>query len=459
MRVIIWSAVILGSLLCQDSFALHFCAYGDSRTNALQHKAVCDAINARNPELVVHSGDLWDGYSAVEWKSHLTANPVLNGLLSANRFLIARGNHETDCDVRTFQLPIVRDNSLFYCFTQGNCFFVCLGYDPGANNAWLEQQLSSDASQSADWRFVFAHKPVYSSGSSHGADGVTSERSAISRFRQLCDQYHVTAYFYGHDHFYERTHLICDGDTVSSGEQMPADRGTVYIVTGGGGAPLHGAGSHWWTNTSSSIRHFCDITADSRQCAVTVLDDAGNQLDHFSLRRPDPASDTDAPLITVVGPIGTLFDTTATLRVTTDEKAAVRWSLSDESYGAMPNQFFTAVGARLHTADFTGRHGQVVSLFVRAMDASGNVSSSSTRITFAIDTALSTVSWKDPRHDAEKTGWLSGPSQLGYGDCDEATVVASGTGGCSEIHHHVSASQLYRTGCGCGPCAHAEPDL
>ncbi|MDX2255771.1 MAG: metallophosphoesterase [Pseudanabaenaceae cyanobacterium bins.39] len=80
---------------------------------------------------------------------------------------------------------------------------------------WLEQQLSMSEAQ---WKIVFGHHPLYSSGM-HG-----SNAHLIAMLQPLFAKHQVKIYLCGHDHGYERFVPI---------------NGTTYIVNGGGGAPLY----------------------------------------------------------------------------------------------------------------------------------------------------------------------------------------------------------------------------
>jgi hypothetical protein len=78
---------------------------------------------------------------------------------------------------------------------------------------WLEKELSSSTS---DWKIVFFHHPLYSSGRAHG-----SSLEARAVLEPLFVKYGVSAAFSGHDHVYERI--------------KPQKGGIVYWVSGAGG--------------------------------------------------------------------------------------------------------------------------------------------------------------------------------------------------------------------------------
>ncbi len=84
---------------------------------------------------------------------------------------------------------------------------------------WLDGDLSAAQRRGARAVFVFAHAGPYSSGL-HG-DSAACNRDYVP----VLVRHHVTAFFGGHDHDYERG-------------QVGALR---YVVTGGGGAELRDA--------------------------------------------------------------------------------------------------------------------------------------------------------------------------------------------------------------------------
>lgn len=283
MSFILRSSVcfIVTATLCCFSFnsawaAFKFVAYGDSRTNAGVHSDVCSEINSEDPDLVIHAGDLWDGYASSTWKKHFTSRSNLNNLLNNNKILVARGNHESESAVKDFSPPIVRNNNIRYSFLAGNVFFVCVGMDPSAS--YLESQLQKSESRNADFRVIFHHYPIYSGGD-HG-------KSGKSDVEAICDKYDVTISFAGHDHHYERTKTIYGRQAVYSGSDVPANvKGTTYVVTGGGGAPLRGISSKWWKAYATSKYHYCVLTAYDDRLEMTVKNDNGAVIERFVRRK------------------------------------------------------------------------------------------------------------------------------------------------------------------------------
>ena len=95
-----------------------------------------------------------------------------------------------------------------------NVRFIALEstYPEPVQIAWLEQELKNARE---DWKVVFFHHPLYSSGERHGSD--TELRDALE---PLFVAHGVSIVFTGHDHFYER---------------VKPQKGILYFVVGSGG--------------------------------------------------------------------------------------------------------------------------------------------------------------------------------------------------------------------------------
>jgi len=212
------SAFRTAAPLTQTTFS--FVVYGDTRTNVTPHQQVVDRIRALAPDFVLHTGDfVEDGNNAGQWTTFFT---VEHDLLRQTPLFGVLGNHENDSPYYfdVFHFP---GNERWYSFDYGNVHFVALeidessSYAPGSEQfQWLENDLAHTGQL---WKIVFFHVPPYSSGS-HGGD--TNVRNALEQ--PVFTRYGVDLVFNGHDHDYERS----------------AANGIVYIVAGGGGAPLYG---------------------------------------------------------------------------------------------------------------------------------------------------------------------------------------------------------------------------
>ncbi|MEN8704851.1 MAG: metallophosphoesterase family protein [Nocardioides marinisabuli] len=114
-----------------------------------------------------------------------------------------------------------------------------IGYSEGRQKRWVRQQLKKAAADpDVDFIVVLMHQAAFSSGL-HGSDpGV---RRA---WFKLFAKYGVDLVVQGHDHHYERTHLMRRAKVVETGEDghYTSEVGTMYIVSGNGGGVQRGEG-------------------------------------------------------------------------------------------------------------------------------------------------------------------------------------------------------------------------
>jgi hypothetical protein len=136
-------------------------------------------------------------------------------------------------------------------------------YTPGsAQYTWLENDL---ANTDKLWKIVFFHWPPYSTGP-HG-----SYKSVRYALGPLFAQYGVDLVFNGHDHDYERS----------------IAGGTVYIVTGGGGAPLYDqVSSNPYSVYFTRTYHCVSGSIDGGTLVSTGVRPDGTQFDSFTLHKP-----------------------------------------------------------------------------------------------------------------------------------------------------------------------------
>src|SRR4051794_6685070 len=122
------------------------------------------------------------------------------------------------------------------------------GYSHGQQRAWLERTLADlRCDDDIDWVIVCMHQVAMSSANFNGADlGIREE------FLPLFDRYLVDLAVAGHEHHYERTHVVRGADhgnvapngkdlltpqpqTTGAPTTFDASKGTVHMILGGGG--------------------------------------------------------------------------------------------------------------------------------------------------------------------------------------------------------------------------------
>ena len=129
------------------------------------------------------------------------------------KFYASLGNHDAR-EQRYYKL-FNMDGKLYYTFSPtANVRFFALEttYPTPEQIKWLETALKAS---NDDWKIVFFHHPLYSSGDRHGSD--IRLREALE---PLFLANNVSVVLTGHDHFYER---------------VKPQKGITYFVTGSGG--------------------------------------------------------------------------------------------------------------------------------------------------------------------------------------------------------------------------------
>jgi len=194
--------------------------YGDSRSNPSGHASVVAGIIKSDPDLVLHTGDLVLTGDPSEFGPQFFA-PAHNLMLNTP-LLPSLGNHENNSAAyySLFSLPGIER---WYAFTYGCARILCLdtnaNFSPGsAQHDWLVSELTSPEYASSTWQFVVLHHPPYTATVGH-SDDLDVQQYLVPLF----EQHGVDVVFAGHSHAYERY----------------SNNGIVYIVTGGGGAPLY----------------------------------------------------------------------------------------------------------------------------------------------------------------------------------------------------------------------------
>ncbi len=197
---------------------------------------------------------------------------------------VCLGNHDLDTangqwSVDYFHMPTNGPAGQLeknYSFTYGNAHFTVLDTEPFADNqpaimdtirTWTSNDL---AAATAPWKFVFLHRPPYTSGGAHD-----EQANVKAQLTPLFSQFGVAVVFQGHLHWYERINAI---------------HGVHYITTGAAGAGLHHPASRKpYSAHLVSDRHsytLVDITGP--RLTLQQLDANGAVIDTFQLDQAHP---------------------------------------------------------------------------------------------------------------------------------------------------------------------------
>lgn len=129
------------------------------------------------------------------------------------KFYASLGNH--DSREQRFYKLFNMEGKLYYSFSPKpkiRFFAFDSTYPEPEQIRWLEKEL---AASNDDWKIVFFHQPMYSSGQTHGSDLQLREV-----LEPLFLKHNVSVVLSGHDHVYER---------------VKPQKGIAYFVVGSGG--------------------------------------------------------------------------------------------------------------------------------------------------------------------------------------------------------------------------------
>ena len=290
----------------------HFVAVGDGRGETVmgyyvqsqQWPGVMGYIAAENPLLVIHSGDfIREGDAAEQWAVEMADIPII---AENTPFFLSLGNHddgpgegETAFFNRLFAQPRNNPDNVedYYSFIVGNVQFISLcteNFDMDSQILWMENELAAHQSD-VDWRIVFFHRPIWSSGA-HGSNEGDVPRAGL--LIPILESYGVDLVLNGHDHDYERFHPSRGGvNTTREINPLPYDNGTrgeadgvIYIVTGGAGAlvnPIFDVTEEGSAFGDNHI-HYLSIDVDGDSLSLTAKD-LGSQ----GLGQPQMQGDLD----------------------------------------------------------------------------------------------------------------------------------------------------------------------
>jgi 3',5'-cyclic AMP phosphodiesterase CpdA len=254
--------------------------YGDSRSQTADHRKVTVALAEEFGEEIafcVHTGDfVQDGRDRASWPVQFFG--PAQELLSRVPIYPVLGNHENNSShyFDFFDLP---GNERWYSIDRGPVHLVfldsCSPMQPNSEQYnWLVNDLEST---DAPWTVVTLHHPFFSSGP-HGLERPDLQKDIVP----VLEQFGVDVVFSGHDHLYERS--VKDD--------------IVYIVSGGGGAPVYGPSNREhnpYSQTVTSTHHYCIVHATSGALSMVAYDSDGQVIDELSLSATEEA-ELDAAL-------------------------------------------------------------------------------------------------------------------------------------------------------------------
>jgi hypothetical protein len=262
---------------------------GDSGTGTRAQLELAAQIAELAPNLFLHTGDVF--YIADLDRAFFGA---YRETLARAPFFPARGNHDIFLDwPGMFTLPGVEpgEGLARYSFDWGPAHFAVLDWafaEEPEDHEWLAADLAA-ARARVPWLVILLHEPIFTAGA---YSETTQELRDV--LGPIADRFEVDLVLSGHDHNYQRTHPVRRG-VVRDAWQEPVfhePRGTVYVVTGGGGGFPYlldpEAPDRRYLRASHYGFHALELEVSPRRLAVKAVDAAGSTLDSFALSKERP---------------------------------------------------------------------------------------------------------------------------------------------------------------------------
>jgi predicted MPP superfamily phosphohydrolase len=262
--------------------SLRFAIIGDSGTGSDSQYKVAEVLTASRTkfpyEFVLMLGDnLYYGSGEKDYQKKFE-RPYKALLDAGLKFYATLGNHDNSNE--RFYKPFNMNGERYYTFKPKpgvRIFSLDSNYMDKPQLQWLEKEL---AASGADWKIVFFHHPLYSSGGAHGSDVQLREQ-----LEPLFLKYGVDAVFSGHEHFYER---------------IKPQKGIYYFISGGAAKLRDGdvKKSDLTAKAFDTGYHFMLIELTKDALNFQVITDQGKTADSGALPRFSDADKKKLALLT-----------------------------------------------------------------------------------------------------------------------------------------------------------------
>ena len=242
-----------------------FAIISDTQGNPEVSGSIAEMVWQRRPNFLLHPGDLVDqGKMKDDWIAEFFSS--MHPLISRVPMYPVLGNHEQNAK-NYFDYMALPDPEYYYQFSYGNAdfFMIDSNRNVGPDSEqyqWLDRELGKSK---ATWKFVCHHHPPYSSDENDYGDLWKTNKSSRGDTRvrvllPLYDKHKVDIVWNGHIHSYERTWPLKKNKAVDS-------KGTIYMITGGGGGHLETPGPFrpFFQNNVRRGHHYAIVAINGKQ--------------------------------------------------------------------------------------------------------------------------------------------------------------------------------------------------
>ena len=348
-----------------DPGDLFFTVIGDWGQGTTGEAQIANLQNTANPPMIVTVGD--NTYPNGT-QSELDNNAMAYYQVPLQRafYFPTLGNHDLNdvgnanwansAHIKTFVLPTNSpEPERYYWWEDGDALFISLDSDScctATQTNWMDNLLATSPRK---WKFVFYHHTAYSCA--NGIASLGSDSNIRNTWGPIWERNQVDIVFHGHDHIYERTKFM--DSYLANGSSGADGKGTVYVMTGGGGATLDDAAKidgsglpyrqpfffspkescFWLANTcplgpngycSFKRYQYTSVTISGDTLTLQAIDNSGAVFDTYTVTK-SVAGNTPTPTATPLPPTATATATavsTATATATAADTATATATVS-----------------------------------------------------------------------------------------------------------------------------------
>jgi len=268
-----------------DTDHVRFLVYGDSRTNRNERSVLSKKIMEyfrEDFDFTIHSGDIVEnGILQDQWNNYFIDTEALNAFKQG---IYVEGNHEGGDNTEMYNnipMPNTAINR-YYSFSYGDVGYVILNSNKDDDNYnddqtdWLNQTLIQ-LSQKNTFNFAFLHHPLL--------DATRSFSYHRLKWKPLFDKYNVSIIFCGHNHFYERSYPMTNSTTLEFDKSELYNyenlNNSIYIISGGAGAPLYSVNGYNFIANTNRTYHFVLVDVKKEVTKTTLSLEAWGMPEDF----------------------------------------------------------------------------------------------------------------------------------------------------------------------------------
>ncbi len=233
--------------------------YGDVRSGYKTHMKIANMIYNEKPDMVMFTGDIPS--NSRNYIHYLQFTIFAKKLWDNAEFYPVRGNHESTYWLYDAFFDLPNDMS-YYSFDRMGMHFIVLDcwnvFEPLEEKQleWLKEDLEKNKGKPISVAF---HVPLFTSGKYPPYDA--------PYLVELFDKYNVLFVFSAHVHSYERSLY----------------KGTNYVVTAGGGAPLYDENrENPYKIIRKKVHHYTVLTRENNVYTLKAIDINGQEIDRVS---------------------------------------------------------------------------------------------------------------------------------------------------------------------------------